>query len=90
MGPSVIESSRDRKDDASVDWKLELVVVPVADVDRAKTFYAETVGFNVDVDHRAGDNFRVVQLTPRGRLLSNEVFEKFIRVPEPVAADFRR
>ncbi len=48
-----------------MDMKLEVVVVPVTDVDRAKAFY-ETVGFNVDVDHRAGDAFRVVQLTPPG------------------------
>jgi catechol 2,3-dioxygenase-like lactoylglutathione lyase family enzyme len=53
-----------------VDWKLELVVVPVSDVDRAKTFYTEKVGFNVDVDHRAGDEFRVVQLTPSGSACS--------------------
>jgi catechol 2,3-dioxygenase-like lactoylglutathione lyase family enzyme len=49
-----------------VDWTLELVVVPVADVDRAKTFYVEKAGFDLLVDHRAGDDFRVVQLTPRG------------------------
>ncbi len=49
-----------------MDWTLEVVVVPVADVDRAKKFYSEQVGFNVDVDHRAGESFRVVQLTPPG------------------------
>ncbi len=49
-----------------MDWKLETLVVPVADVDRAKAFYADAVGFHVDVDHRAGDDFRVVQLTPAG------------------------
>jgi catechol 2,3-dioxygenase-like lactoylglutathione lyase family enzyme len=53
-----------------VDWKLELVLVPVSDVDRAKTFYSEKVGFNLDVDHRAGDEFRVVQLTPPGSACS--------------------
>lgn len=53
-----------------MDWKLELVVVPVSDVDRAKTFYTEKAGFNVDVDHRAGDDFRVVQLTPPGSACS--------------------
>jgi predicted enzyme related to lactoylglutathione lyase len=52
-----------------VDWKLELVVIPVADVDRAKTFYIEQAGFNLEVDHRAGD-FRVVQLTPPGSACS--------------------
>ena len=48
-----------------MDLQLELVVVPVSDVDKAKAFYEE-VGFNVDVDHSAGDSFRVVQLTPPG------------------------
>ena len=53
-----------------MDWTLELVLVPVSDVDRAKTFYIEKAGFNLDVDHRAGDNFRVVQLTPPGSACS--------------------
>lgn len=53
-----------------MDWKLELVVVPVADVDRAKTFYTEKVGFHLDVDHRASDTFRVVQMTPPGSACS--------------------
>lgn len=48
-----------------MDMKLELVVLPVSDVDRAKAFY-ERAGFRLDVDHRAGDAFRVVQLTPPG------------------------
>jgi len=49
-----------------MDYRLELVLVPVSDVDRAKTFYTEKAGFTLDVDHRAGENFRVVQLTPPG------------------------
>jgi predicted enzyme related to lactoylglutathione lyase len=49
-----------------MDWKLETLVVPVTDVDRAKDFYADAVGFRLDVDHRAGEDFRVVQLTPTG------------------------
>jgi len=53
-----------------VDFKLELVVVPVSDVDRAKAFYVDRMGFNVDVDHSAGDAFRVVQLTPPGSACS--------------------
>ncbi|HEY6378781.1 MAG TPA: VOC family protein [Candidatus Dormibacteraeota bacterium] len=53
-----------------MDWKLELIVVPVSDVDRAKAFYTEKAGFNVDVDHRAGEDFRVVQLTPPGSTCS--------------------
>ena len=52
-----------------MDLKLELVILPVTDVDRAKTFY-ETAGFRLDVDHRAGENFRVVQLTPPGSACS--------------------
>jgi catechol 2,3-dioxygenase-like lactoylglutathione lyase family enzyme len=49
-----------------MDWTLEVVVVPVTDVDRAKTFYTEKLGFDVDVDTNVGDSFRVVQLTPPG------------------------
>ena len=49
-----------------MDWKLELVVLPVADVDRAKAFYLDQAGFDLIVDHRAGDDFRVVQLSPPG------------------------
>ncbi len=52
-----------------MDMKLELVVIPVSDVDRSKAFY-EQVGFHVDVDHRAGDQFRVVQVTPPGSAAS--------------------
>jgi len=53
-----------------VEWKLELVVLPVSDMDRAKAFYADKMGFNVDVDHRAGEDFRVIQLTPPGSACS--------------------
>jgi len=53
-----------------MELKLELVLLPVTDVDRAKTFYSENAGFNLDVDHRAGDDFRVVQLTPPGSACS--------------------
>ncbi|GAA3100674.1 catechol 2,3-dioxygenase-like lactoylglutathione lyase family enzyme [Kribbella aluminosa] len=53
-----------------MDWKLELVIVPVSDVDRAKKFYTEQLGFAEDVDHRVGDSFRVVQLTPPGSACS--------------------
>jgi catechol 2,3-dioxygenase-like lactoylglutathione lyase family enzyme len=53
-----------------VDWKLELVVVPVSDIDRAKAFYMERAGFKLNVDHRAGEDFRVVQLTPPGSACS--------------------
>jgi predicted enzyme related to lactoylglutathione lyase len=49
-----------------MNWTLELVQIPVSDVDRAKTFYAEQVGFTVDHDTRVGDGPGVVQLTPPG------------------------
>jgi predicted enzyme related to lactoylglutathione lyase len=47
-----------------MDWKLELVAVPVTDVDRAKAFYTEQFGFNLDHDHQVTDDVRFVQLTP--------------------------
>ena len=50
--------------------KLELVPIPVTDVDRAKAFYTEQVGFNADHDHQVGDNLRFVQLTPPGSACS--------------------
>jgi len=50
--------------------KLELVVVPVSDVDRAKAFYTEKVGFNADHDHRVNEGLRLVQLTPPGSACS--------------------
>jgi catechol 2,3-dioxygenase-like lactoylglutathione lyase family enzyme len=53
-----------------VNWTLELIVVPVSDVDVAKHFYADRLGFTVDVDHRAGEDFRIVQLTPPGSACS--------------------
>jgi predicted enzyme related to lactoylglutathione lyase len=53
-----------------MDWKLELVAVPVTDVDRAKAFYTEQVGFIADHDHQVSDEMRFVQLTPRGSACS--------------------
>jgi catechol 2,3-dioxygenase-like lactoylglutathione lyase family enzyme len=53
-----------------MDWKLQVVAVPVSDVDRAKEFYGETLGFPVDVDFRPNDDFRVVQVTPPGSACS--------------------
>ena len=49
-----------------MDWKLQVVVLPVSDVDRAKAFYEEQCGFHVDVDRTFSPTFRVVQLTPPG------------------------
>ena len=53
-----------------MDMKLELVAVPVTDVDRAKVFYTEQAGFNADQDHRLSDELRFVQLTPPGSACS--------------------
>ena len=53
-----------------MDWKLELVAVPVSDVDRAKAFYTDQVGFNADHDHQVSDEMRFVQLTPPGSACS--------------------
>jgi catechol 2,3-dioxygenase-like lactoylglutathione lyase family enzyme len=51
-------------------WKLELITIPVSDVDRAKDFYTEKVGFNADHDHQVDDSLRFVQLTPPGSACS--------------------
>ena len=53
-----------------MDWKIELVSIPVTDVDRAKAFYTEKAGFNADHDHRVSDEMRFVQLTPPGSACS--------------------
>jgi catechol 2,3-dioxygenase-like lactoylglutathione lyase family enzyme len=53
-----------------MDWKLELVAIPVSDVDRAKAFYVDQVGFHADHDHRVSDDMRFVQLTPPGSACS--------------------
>ena len=53
-----------------MDFKLELIAVPVSDVDRAKAFYTEKAGFNADHDHQVSDEIRFVQLTPPGSACS--------------------
>jgi catechol 2,3-dioxygenase-like lactoylglutathione lyase family enzyme len=53
-----------------MDWKLELVAIPVTDVDRAKAFYVEQVGFHADHDHQVSEDLRFVQLTPPGSACS--------------------
>ena len=53
-----------------MDWKLELVTIPVSDVDRAKSFYTEQAGFQLDHDHAVSDELRFVQLTPPGSACS--------------------
>jgi len=53
-----------------MDWKLELITIPVSDVDRAKDFYVNKLGFNADHDHQVSDELRFVQLTPPGSACS--------------------
>jgi catechol 2,3-dioxygenase-like lactoylglutathione lyase family enzyme len=53
-----------------MDWRLELVPIPVTDVDRAKAFYTEQAGFHLDHDHQVSDDLRFVQLTPPGSACS--------------------
>jgi catechol 2,3-dioxygenase-like lactoylglutathione lyase family enzyme len=53
-----------------MDWKLELVILPVTDMDKSKAFYQDKAGFVLDVDHRAGEDFRIIQLTPPGSACS--------------------
>jgi catechol 2,3-dioxygenase-like lactoylglutathione lyase family enzyme len=64
-----------------MDYKLEVIVVPVSDVDRAKRFYSEQVGFDVDVDHSPNDQFRVVQLTPPGSACSITIGKGLVESP---------
>jgi predicted enzyme related to lactoylglutathione lyase len=64
-----------------MDWKLELVIVPVTDVDRAKRFYSEQVGFVVDHDTRISDEMRVVQLTPPGSACSIAIGAGLVNTP---------
>jgi predicted enzyme related to lactoylglutathione lyase len=64
-----------------MDWKLELVAIPVSDVDRAKAFYVEKAGFNPDHDHRVSDEIRFVQLTPPGSACSIALGEGIVDTP---------
>jgi catechol 2,3-dioxygenase-like lactoylglutathione lyase family enzyme len=67
-----------------MDFKLELVAVPVSDVDRAKAFYTEKVGFNADHDHEVDGGIRFVQLTPRGSGCSIAIGTGFLDAPGSV------
>jgi catechol 2,3-dioxygenase-like lactoylglutathione lyase family enzyme len=64
-----------------MDWKLELVAVPVTDVDRAKAFYVDKVGFVPDHDHRVSDEVRFVQLTPPGSACSIALGTGLVQTP---------
>jgi predicted enzyme related to lactoylglutathione lyase len=64
-----------------MDWKLELIAIPVSDVDAAKAFYSEKVGFNVDHDHTVSDEVRFVQLTPPGSACSISIGKGLVENP---------
>src|ERR671920_2591231 len=64
-----------------MDWKLELVAIPVSDVDEAKAFYTVKVGFNADHDHTVSDEMRFVQLTPPGSACSIAIGKGVIDAP---------
>jgi catechol 2,3-dioxygenase-like lactoylglutathione lyase family enzyme len=74
-------SNRHTKGRRTVEWKLELIPIPVSDVDRAKAFYTEKARFNVDHDHRGSDEFRVVQLTPPGSACSIVIGSGIVYTP---------
>jgi catechol 2,3-dioxygenase-like lactoylglutathione lyase family enzyme len=67
-----------------MDWKLEVVPIPVSDVDRAKRFYSEQVGFVVDLDSRISDEMRLVQLTPPGSACSIHLSIGILNIPPGV------
>jgi predicted enzyme related to lactoylglutathione lyase len=64
-----------------MDFKLELVAIPVSDVDRAKAFYTEQAGFNADHDHKVSDEIRFVQLTPPGSACSIALGKGVVNTP---------
>ena len=64
-----------------MDMKLELVSVPVSDVDRARDFYADKVGFHLDVDQRVDESLRFIQLTPPGSACSIAIGNGFLDAP---------
>lgn len=68
-----------------MDWKLELIFVPVSDVDRAKDFYVNKVGFNADFDERPSEGIRFVQLTPPGSACSICIGEGLTEAPPGTA-----
>ena len=70
-----------------MDWKIELIHVPVTDVDRAKEFYVEKLGFNADHDQRVTEDLRFVQLTPPGSACSIAIGEGLGGTLEPGTLD---
>ena len=69
-----------------MDFKLELIFVPVSDVDQAKAFYADQVGFTVDHDHTLHENLRFVQLTPPGSACSVAIGKGLVEAEPGTAA----
>lgn len=67
--------ARNRTEERTMDWKIELIFVPVSDVDRAKEFYVEKLGFNADHDRTVHEGLRFVQLTPPGSACSIAIGE---------------
>jgi predicted enzyme related to lactoylglutathione lyase len=67
--------------ETQMDFKLELIAVPVSDVDRAKAFYTEQAGFNADHDHEVSDEIRFVQLTPPGSACSIAIGKGVVNMP---------
>ena len=61
---------KDNRKESAMDWKIEVVTIPVSDIDRAIEFYSEKAGFNVDIDFRVSEEVRLVQLTPPGSACS--------------------
>ncbi|WP_350347757.1 glyoxalase superfamily protein [Agromyces sp. G08B096] len=70
-----------------MDWKIELIFVPVTDVDRAKAFYVDKLGFNADYDQRVTESLRFVQLTPPGSACSIAIGEGLGSTIEPGSLD---
>ena len=70
----------------AMDWKLELVAIPVSDIDQAKAFYTEKAGFNADHDYTVSDEIRFVQLTPPGSACSIAVGRGLVDTPPGSAA----
>ena len=73
-----------------MDWKLELVAIPVSDVDRAKAFYTEKAGFHADHDHQVSDEVRFVQLTPPGSACSIALGTGIVNTPRIIAGPCHR
>jgi catechol 2,3-dioxygenase-like lactoylglutathione lyase family enzyme len=76
-------TDRHEKETTTMDWKIELIFVPVTDIDRAKDFYVNKLGFNADFDQRVNENLRFVQLTPPGSACSIAIGEGLGITMEP-------